>query len=194
MKKYGILVLAIAFITMSFVKPIQQKEGVLKVDVTNSTVNWKGYKPTGSHNGTINLASGELQFEEGAIKGGSFTVEMSSIKDASGSGRLEGHLKSGDFFDVKTFTTSKFEITGIENTEGKVAITGDMTIKGITKQLTFFVSVTETEESVTLISETFHINRADFNVKYKSKSFFNNLKEKFINDEFDLQVVIVAAK
>ncbi len=192
MKKVRILILAIAFITMSFVN----KEVLFdnNVDVTSSTIQWKGYKPTGSHHGTINLVSGELKLEEGLIKGGSFTVNMSTIKDADGSAKLERHLKSADFFEVEAFPTSTFEITNSFVEDGKTMLSGDLTIKGITKQITFPVVVIEDEEDITLTSETFQINRADFNVKYKSKSFFNDLKDKFVNDEFDLQVNVVIKK
>lgn len=194
MKKSRILVLAVALISMSFSRPIIVTQKSLKVDVVHSTISWKGYKPTGSHSGTVNLSSGILEVEGGKIKGGSFTVDMATIKDTDGSGKLEGHLKSEDFFDVESHTSSKFEITGIENKEGKILVTGNMTIKSIAKQITFPATLAETNEAVTLISDTFQINRTDFNVKYKSKSFFNDLKEKFINDEFDLQVTIVANK
>jgi len=183
--------LAIAFISMSFtnpIKPIQKNN----VDIIGSTISWKGYKPTGSHNGSINLTSGNLELVEGVIKDGSFIVDMATIKDADGSSKLEGHLKSADFFDVESHTTSKFVITNSELKDGKTIVTGDITIKGITKQIMFSAMVTSTDETVTLTSETFQINRADFNIKYKSKTFFNNLKEKFVNDDFDLQVTIVA--
>ncbi|NQV78347.1 MAG: YceI family protein [Lutibacter sp.] len=194
MKKVGILVFAIAFVTMSFINPTVLVENTIKVDVAKSTINWKGYKPTGSHNGIISLTSGELIMEEGVIKGGSFMVNMLTIKDADGSEKLEGHLKSADFFEIEVYPTSTFEIKNSSIEDGKTILTGDITIKGITKQLTFSAVVTETEGTVTLTSETIQINRTDFNVKYKSKSFFNDLKEKFINDEFDLQVTIVATK
>jgi polyisoprenoid-binding protein YceI len=194
MKKVGILVFAIAFVTMSFINPTVLVENTIKVDVAKSTINWKGYKPTGSHNGIISLTSGELIMEEGVIKGGSFMVNMLTIKDADGSEKLEGHLKSADFFEIEVYPTSTFEIKNSSIEDGKTILTGDITIKGITKQLTFSAVVTETEGTVTLTSETIQINRTDFNVKYKSKSFFNDLKEKFINDEFDLQVTILATK
>ena len=191
MKKTGILILAIAFISMSFNNPIKPVEKY-NVDITESTISWKGYKPTGSHNGFINLTSGDFELVEGAIKGGTFTVDMATIKDADGSGKLERHLKSEDFFDIEAHTTSKFVITNSELKDGKTLVTGDITIKGITKQIMFSATVTSTDQTVTLTSETFQINRADFNIKYKSKTFFNNLKEKFVNDDFDLQVTIVA--
>ena len=165
------------------------------IAVENSTISWKGYKPTGSHNGTITLQSGSLEMEDGEVIGGSFTADMSTIKDADGSGRLEGHLKSKDFFEVETFATATFKITNVEIGEGEEAtITGDLTIKGITKEISFTAEVSETDAEVTLMSTVFQINRADFNVKYQSKTFFNNLKEKFINDDFDLQVKIVVEK
>lgn len=194
MKKSGILVLAIAFITMSFTSPIKYLKSSLKVDVTGSTIGWKGYKPTGSHEGTISLKSGTIELDKDQVTGGTFTVDMSSIKDIDASARLEGHLKSKDFFEVEAFPTSNFIITNVKAEEGKSLVSGKITIKGITKEISFPATIVVTDSKVTLKSETIKINRADFNIKYKSKSFFNNLKEKFINDEFDLQVSIVANK
>lgn len=194
MKKTGILILAIALIAMSFTSPIKPVTNTLDVDVTNSTITWKGYKPTGSHNGTIMLQSGNLEMDGVNLVGGTFTVNMASIKDADGSAKLEGHLKSADFFEVETFTTSVFKITEVELEAGKAQITGNMTIKGITKEISFSAEISETDDKVSLVSETFQINRADFNIKYKSKTFFNDLKDKFVNDDFDLQVSLVAKK
>ena len=194
MKKSGIIILAIAFITMSFANPIKSVKNALNVDVSSSAITWKGYKPTGSHNGTIELQTGTLVMDGENLVGGSFTVDMSSIKDADCSAKLERHLKSDDFFDVETFTTSTYIITEVELEEGKAIITGNMTIKGITKEISFSAEVSEIDDSILVESENFQINRADFNVKYKSKSFFNNLKDKFVNDEFDLQVKLIAKK
>ena len=193
MKKSNIFVVAFVFITMAVTTLKAQETASFKAEVSSSTINWKGYKPTGSHNGTIMLQSGNLSLEGDKISG-YFTVDMSTIKDSDGSARLEGHLKSKDFFEIEVYTTSKFEITGSETKNGKLYITGNLTIKDVTKEITFSATISNEEEIVTLTSETIQINRADYNIKYKSKSFFNNLKEKFINDEFDLQVKIVAKK
>lgn len=194
MKKTGILILAVAFIAMSFTNQIPTIQNTLKVDVTSSTITWSGYKPTGSHTGTIMLQSGTLAMQDEYIIGGSFIADMSSIKDADGSAKLEGHLKSADFFEIETYPTATFNITEVEMEDGNAIITGNMTIKGITKEISFEAEISETEEAVTLMSSVFQINRADFNVKYKSKTFFNDLKDKFVNDEFDLQVTLVANK
>ena len=186
--------MAIAFIAMSFTNPIKSVTNTLDVDVANSTITWKGYKPTGSHIGTIMLQSGNLEMDGVNLVGGTFTADMASIKESEGNGRLEGHLKSADFFEVETFETSVFKITEVELEAGNAQITGNMTIKGITKEISFSAEISETEDEVSLVSETFQINRADFNVKFKSKTFFNDLKDKFVNDDFDLQVSLVAKK
>jgi len=193
MKKSNVFVIAFVLITMAFTTLKAQEITNFKAEVSSSTINWKGYKPTGSHNGTIMLQSGNLSLEGDKITG-SFTVDMSTIKDSGESSRLEGHLKSKDFFEIEVYPISKFEITGSETKNGKLYVIGNLTIKDVTKEITFPAVILNEEGIVTLTSESFQINRAEFNVKYKSNSFFNNLKEKFINDEFDLQVKIVAKK
>jgi len=194
MKKSKIIFLTMAFAAFSFVNQSAFAQDNFMVNVENSSLTWKGYKPTGSHTGTITLASGNIEVKNNKLTGGTFVADMSTIKDADGSAKLEGHLKSEDFFEIAVFPTSKFEITKTEVNAGKMQVTGNMTIKGITKQITFPATLAVSKDNVTLISETFQINRADFNVKYKSKTFFNDLKDKFVNDEFDFQVTIVATK
>lgn len=194
MKKIGVLLLAVAFMTMSFVNVENPKIAKYAVDIESSSIKWKGYKPTGSHHGTINFSEGNIDLKGSKIKGGNFKVDMTSLKDADGSKRLEGHLKSADFFEVEKFPVSSFEITGTNTNDGQLFVNGNITIKGVTKSISFPASLSEEGGKVVLKSDTFQINRADFNVKYKSKSFFNDLKDKFINDDFDLQVTIVANK
>lgn len=194
MKKSKLILFTIAFSVFSFLGQSLFAQDNFKVNVENSSLNWKGYKPTGSHTGTITLASGNIVIKNNKITGGSFVADMGTIKDNDGSAKLEGHLKSTDFFDAAIFPTSKFEITETAIKAGKMQVTGNMTIKGITKQITFPATFSVNKDAVTLTSETFQINRTDFNVKYQSKTFFTELKEKFINDEFDFQVTIVAKK
>jgi len=194
MKKSKLILFAMAFAAFSLVSQSAFAQDNFKVTIENSKLTWKGYKPTGSHNGTITLASGNIALKNNKLTGGTFVADMSTIKDVDGSVKLEGHLKSEDFFEIAAFPTSKFEITKSEIKAGKIQVTGNMTIKGITKQITFPATLAVSKDALTLTSETFQINRADFNVKYKSKTFFNDLKDKFVNDEFDFQVIIVAKK
>ncbi len=194
MKKSKLILFTIMFAAFSFVnEPLLAQEN-LTVNVENSNLNWKGYKPTGTHNGTIKLLSGNVTMENNKIIGGNFVADMSTIVDADGSAKLEGHLKSEDFFEIAVYPTSKFEITEIVNKGEKIQVTGNMTIKGITKQITFPASLKVNNDNMILTSDTFQINRADFNVKFKSKTFFNDLKDKFVNDDFDFQVTIIANK
>lgn len=194
MKVISMKILLLTFMLMSFVNLKTKVETTYKVDTESSIINWKGYKPGGSREGTLKLISGELILEQGTLKGGSFVANMSTINDTDGSGKLEKHLKSPDFFDVQVYANSKFEITSSSSDQGKLIVTGNLTIKDITKQITFTAVLEEFNNGVTLTSDTFQINRADFNVKYRSKSFFNNLKDKFIKDKFDLKVKIGAIK
>lgn len=164
------------------------------VNLEESSIEWQGFKPTGSHKGTINIESGTFTTNDGKIQSGSFVIDMSSIKESEDNGRLEGHLKSADFFDVAKFPSASFEITGLEEKDGNTMLSGNLTIKDITQNVTFLVTVTNEGDVLTVSSEVFTIDRSKWNVRYGSKSFFDNLKDKFINDDIELKISIKAMK
>lgn len=158
------------------------------VDIKESKVTWKAYKVTGSsHEGTINLKKGTLNFEGDKIVGGEFMVDMTSISttDLSGDSKksLDGHLKSKDFFGVDKHPTATFKITGIRGAKNQYKVNGDLTIKGITSPVSFIMNVKDNTASAKL-----KVDRTKFDIKYGSASFFDGLKDKAINDEFDLNV------
>lgn len=161
------------------------------VNMEASVVLWKGFKPTGSHHGTVKLASGTMVFADGAISG-EFVIDMNTITDADGLTKLDAHLKDADFFDVAKYPTSKFVIISSEMKEGKMHVTGNLTIKDVTKSITIPATVSEVEGVTTFKSETFELNRVDFNVKYGSKSIFANLKDKFINDNMEMSFEVMS--
>ncbi|MEJ2753639.1 MAG: YceI family protein, partial [Chloroflexota bacterium] len=113
------------------------------VDTVESVIYWKGYKVTGQHDGIVNIQSGALDYDNGQLVGGNFTIDMSSItvKDLEGDykAKLEGHLKSEDFFGVEKFPTAKFVITKVmsRGMPGDYRIEGDLTIKETTKPIKF---------------------------------------------------------
>ncbi|MEL6846087.1 MAG: YceI family protein, partial [Bacteroidota bacterium] len=123
----------------------------VNVDTEASQITWKGYKVTGSHEGTINVENGELAFDEGVLTGGSFDINMGSITVTDLQGgmaqKLEGHLKSPDFFGVEKFPTATFNITKVvsRGTAGAYRITGDLKIKETTKTIRFNANVEEKE-------------------------------------------------
>ncbi len=177
------LIALVAVFTFSFTKVnAQQKE----IKIANSNVIWKGYKVTGSHEGTINLKSGFLIFNDNKLTGGEFVMDMNTIvtTDLQGEykGKLEGHLKSDDFFGVEKHPTAKLVISKVNATgKNSYKVTGDLTIKGITNVITFDLSVYGNKANAAL-----KIDRTKYDVRYGSTSFFDNLKDKAIYDEFDL--------
>lgn len=210
-------ILAIAFIALAAVsckteknkvtaneevKDIKKVENVInsyKANVAESTVTWKGSKPTGSHNGVVSLASGLLDIENGNLKSGEFTIDMTSITNTdleAGKGKedLEGHLKAGDFFDVAKFPTAKFEVASSEIKDGKLQVTGNLTLRGTTKSITIPATISENEGTATFKSDVFSIDRTDFGVTYKSKKIDAALKDKFINDLMEISFDIKAQK
>jgi polyisoprenoid-binding protein YceI len=172
----------VAFVTLSFT----QGSGSKTVDTAKSKVVWKGYKVTGSHTGTINIQSGSLEFKEDKLVGGNFVIDMTSITctDLEGEykGKLEGHLKSDDFFAVQSYKTANLVFTKVKSTgKNSYMVTGDMTIKGNTNPVTFEMSIYGNKATANL-----KIDRSKFDVQYGSTSFFEGLKDKAIYDEFDL--------
>ena len=161
------------------------------VDTTASVLTWIGTKPTGSHNGTVAIKSGGLLVEEGTLKGGEFVIDMNTITNvdmagSDGAGKIEGHLKAPDFFDIAVYPTSKFVITKVEDVEGKLAVTGNLQIKDVTKSITIPAMISTEGGVTTFKSDVFNVDRADFNVKYGSKRWIEGLKDKFINDLMEM--------
>ncbi|SFZ93932.1 Polyisoprenoid-binding protein YceI [Flaviramulus basaltis] len=175
-------------------------EAKFNVDLAASSIDWKGFKPAGSHNGTIKIESGVLNTIDGKISGGTFLIDMASIEvkdipaEDEGNGKLVGHLTSPDFFDIEKHPNAAFEVTGLEEVEGKMMLSGNLALKDAKNNITFPVTVTQANDSITLVSETFTIDRTKWNVQYGSKSIFDNLGDKFINDDIELKIMLKAAK
>lgn len=171
-----------------------------KAVTDKSTIEWKGFKPTGSHNGTIAIAKGAVSVNDGNIESGKFVIDMASIAvtdipvEDEGNASLKGHLTSADFFDVATYPQATFEVTGLETVNGQAMLSGNLTLKDATNNISFPVSTSMEGNTMTLKSETFTIDRSKWNVKYGSKSFFDNLGDKFINDDIELTINLIAEK
>ncbi|WP_066220746.1 YceI family protein [Formosa haliotis] len=176
-----------------------------KIDVENSTIEWKGFKPTGTHNGTINIDSGVLTTEGNTIQSGTVIIDMNTIValDVEGDKKdnLEAHLKGtvegkeGDFFNVTQFPSAAFEITGVStNDAGKTMLSGNLSIRGIKKNVSFPVTVSTTDSTLSIVSDSFSIDRTLWGVNYGSKSVFDNLGDKFINDDIELKINVTANK
>ena len=164
----------------------------LKADSEKTQITWLGKKVTGQHNGTVELKSGTMSVEDNAIVSGKFVIDMTSLKDvditdAETNGKLIGHLKSDDFFSVEKYPEATLVFTEKAGFNGNQAhVKGDLTVKGITNPVEFDVTK---EENVYTTNIT--VNRAKYNIRYGSKSFFNDLGDKVIYDNFEMGVKLV---
>ena len=176
------------------------------VDSANSIIEWVGSKPAGKHNGTIAISNGEVYLNNGKIESGKFTIDMTSItvldlKAGDGKEDLEGHLKglgkeedADHFFNTKKYPEGSFEITAVNTVDAQTTVEGNLTLKGITKPVKFPATITLDGNKMTLSTESFKINRTEWNVNYASKSIFDDLKDKFVDDEIELKVNVTATK
>lgn len=159
-----------------------------KIDAKKSTINWVGKKVTGEHSGTVNFQEGNLIFKGDKLAGGNFTVDMTSLTATDISGdyknKLDGHLKSEDFFGTEKNPTATLVFKKIATKAGGVyTVTADLTIKGITNPVTFDLTVKGNTAST-----KFNIDRTKYGIKYNSKSFFDSIGDKAIYDDFELSV------
>lgn len=171
-----------------------------QVKTADSAVNWLGKKVTGQHTGSLALKNGSLEMKGDTLVGGTFTVDMTSLKviditDATDNAKLTGHLKSDDFFSVEKNKESSFKITKVEagKDKGTVTVTGDLTIKGATHPVSFPAEVTKKGSAVEA-KASFKVDRTKYGIRYGSPSFFNNLGNKAIDNEFQVDLKLVAGK
>lgn len=169
----------------------------LTVDTEQSTINWVGKKVTGQHSGTMKLQEGSLDVKKGVLKGGSFVIDMTSLKVTDGSGgasKLEGHLASDDFFGIANHPTAALNITDVKDTgAGTFDVTADLTIKGITHPVMFSTLLAENGAGASATAKIV-VDRTKYDVKFRSGKFFDALGDKMIYDDFELNVNILATK
>lgn len=189
--------LTIAFI--SFTAFTGKVADTFKVDSAKSKIIWTGHNVAGGkHAGEIAISKGELVFDGNTLKSGNFTADINKITVTDLTGdratRLEDHLKNEDFFDAPKFPEAKFAITKVAGSGADLTITGNLTIKGITKPITFPATVHKTANGVHAIAKGVKIDRTVFDVKYRSGNFFSGLGDRAISDEFTLDIELYAGK
>lgn len=186
-----------------------------KVNTQNSKIEWIGTKVTGYHTGEVPLKSGELYVNDGSVTGGKFVMDLASLTvsgpkavDEKSNTKLLGHLKSADFFDVQKHPEATFELTGLKPFSGNVSdtadprqeeineykvgnpthtVSGNMTIKGVTKNIEFPARVTVNGDNAEAIAK-FNINRKEWGIVYTGKP------DDLIRENVHLGIKIVATK
>jgi len=208
LKTLSILVLVIAFVGC---KKTEEAKTTSAQDVTevaeatkykaipaNSMINWKANKIVGGHEGTINVSNGVAKLEGNKLVGGNFVFDINTIKctdipaEDKGNAKLIGHLKSADFFDVERHSSAVFEITKVEGDN----VSGNLTLKGIKKNVTFPAKVIVSEDEVYITSDTFTIDRTEWNIMYNSGKTLDPAKlgDKMIKDDVELSINVKAKK
>ncbi len=165
------------------------EKGSYAVDTKTSVITWHGEKIVGGgHTGTIKVSSGNFVIAENGAASGEFTIDMNTIESDENIADLEKHLRSDDFFGVATHPTGKFTLKGVSASSeagaaaGRYVFSGDLTLKGITKPVSFTATLTSDEAGNVYAKGSFAINRADWEVKFGSASFFSDLGDKVIRD------------
>jgi len=183
-------------------------DGTYNIDTQTSQIKWQGAKPTGVHNGTVPISSGNIIVNNGLITGGTIEIDMTGIvvTDLEGDSKknLEAHLKGTepgkelDFFNVDKFPKATYAIassTALQgDPDGTHMINGTLTIKDISKPVNFKAKVDMAGNALAATTPQFSIDRTEFDIKFKSAKFFNNLRDDFVNDEFKLQINVDARK
>jgi len=178
-------------------------DGVRRVDCGRSRLEWAGRNVFKKHYGTIEIAGGEIVVEGGAVRAGSITIDMSTIRvldltDREENKLLTRHLKSDDFFDVERFPTAGFElaecgaIAGATPGSPNHLIKGKMTIKGITKEISVPAIIVPGDNGCVNAHACFDIDRTEWNVCYGSGKFFEMLGMHLVNDAISLELFIAA--
>ena len=187
-----------------------------KLSTTESKVEWVGTKVTGYHTGSVPLKNGEINVKDGDVKGGKFVMDLANMQvsgpkesDAKSNEKLLGHLKSADFFDVEKNPEGVFELTGVKPYKGEAikdstdprqegiskykvtdpthTVNGNLTLKGITKNIEFPARITVSGNTAEAVAK-FNIDRKDWGIVYPGK------RDDLIRDAIHLGISIRAVK
>ncbi|UTW61780.1 YceI family protein [bacterium SCSIO 12741] len=179
--------------------------GMIPVNLEKSTLYWKGHKLLGYHTGRVSLKEADVTFDQGQLTAGRFVIDMTSVEvtellddgdeeededenEEPEDDRVDlaNHLMDGDFFDAQAFPTATFVINKTLEQGQDMTVIGDLTLKGVTREISFKATLVGQE-----LSSKISVNRTDFGIKYGSGTFFDNLGDNAIKDEFDLLVTLV---
>lgn len=203
MKK--LIIAAVAALSLAAVTFKPAANSSYKVNAEQSTFNWQAKKVTGEHMGAVKFTSGTIEVNGASLVGGSFDVDMTSITctdlpAGEWNDKLIGHLKSPDFFAVDNFKSANLKIKSATAIKGAKAgsdnynVVADLTIKGITKEVKFPAFVVVKKAGEVVANASFDIDRTAFDIKYGSKSFFEGIGDKAIDDKFNVKIRVVATK
>ncbi len=179
----------LSLIVIQFLSTTHKISQESKIDLAKSTVKWTGYAEAGNYapSGNIKIKSGKINFLNETLKSISVEIDMGTLTHENKD--LEKHLKDSDFFDCDKFPVATFISSEIKGNR----INGQLTIKNITKAISFPIEVSKLE-GVYVVKANLKVNRTLYNIKYNSSSFFQDLGNYAIKNDFDLSIIIMIKK
>lgn len=193
MKKTFALIIGIVMAAATAFAINSESTTSYEIDTKESKVFWTATKITGAtHSGYISIASGTILVKGKSVSGANLKIDLNSIvntdiEDEEYNKKLVGHLKSDDFFSVEKHPLANFEITSVKKANGsEYTVAGKLTIKGITNEISFPAKINVSGGKVTAYG-TAKLDRTKWDIKYGSGSFFSDLGDKAINDEFEIK-------
>ena len=192
MKKLATLAAALLVGFASFAGNTE-KETTYTVNAEKTVIKWIGKKVTGEHYGKIAVKEGQFTVSGENVTGKVWTdmtnITCEDLEAGEWNDKLIGHLKSEDFFNVEKFPTAEFNFKSFENG----VVTGDLTIKGITQEISFPADVVKGKKTFALKGKL-KFDRTAYEIKYGSGKFFEGLGDKMIYDDVELEFALIANK
>ncbi len=201
MKKliYALAILSVASLSNNYAIAGEGSDE-FKVNTSESNISWLGTKPGGQHNGTVKVAEGTVVLKDGELTGGIFTIDLTSIinldlESETWNKKLVDHLKSEDFFYVEEYPTGTFTITEVEKIKsGSYRLTGDLELRGITKTIRFNANVSIENDVLKAATPKLVLDRTQWKIEAMSKSIFTDLKDRYVDDQMQIEIDLVAEK
>ena len=174
--------------------------GTYSLLIDDSELSWIGTElSTKTHTGTIDFTDGTIVVDSDNTISGNVKINMSTINVTDLQGRskemLERHLRSSDFFEVESYSDAKFSFISksFDKLTNQISFVGDLTIKDITNPISFNATLLETSPFLKA-KAVLSFDRSKYNVRFRSGNFFENLGDKLILDDIDVNIRLVTKK
>ena len=174
--------------------------GTYSLLIDDSELSWIGTElSTKTHTGTIDFTDGTIIVDSDNTISGNVKINMSTINVTDLQGRskemLERHLRSSDFFEVESYSEAKFSFISksFDKLSNQISFVGDLTIKDITNPISFNATLLETSPFLKA-KAVLSFDRSKYNVRFRSGNFFENLGDKLILDDIDVNIRLVTKK
>ena len=197
-KSIGLLLGILVTFSTAFAGESESDKTEFVIDTRASKVFWNGKKVGGEHTGYLSLEGGTVSLNNKIVTDARVNMDMNSIvctdlEAGEWNDKLVGHLKSDDFFSVDKHAHAHFNITSVNvgNKAGIYEVRGNLTIKGISNEISFPATIEATDGMVKAKGTT-KIDRTKWDIKFRSGNFFAGLGDKMIYDEFEITFDIVA--